>query len=176
MGSANWPFGTQNDSLFCSLWLIYGSSNGGLYSGIIAAADNYSNVNVIIAATIFCQTSFFMLLRRNLLPLWYGTCTNFSLRAKYFNFRKGQTIWKLQEFFLVLVALAIAPGIEPSDCTSESPLSMSIAFRRHARLFVPSPFFAYFYRGWLVSYVLYLCQILSNGLPSASEEISNAIP
>ena len=62
---------------------MYGSSNGSLYSGIIAEADNYSNVNVMIAATIFSRMGF--------------SC--FATRSSPSTTKPTSLIWTVHELF-----------------------------------------------------------------------------
>ena len=94
---------------------------GAAICGIIVACDNFSNVNVIIAEIILSQIGSFV--------LYYALVGFYHSSAKYYGFWQtnlGRLIQTLQHLTLyVLVALAIASGVEGSDYTNASDVTLA---------------------------------------------------
>jgi hypothetical protein len=106
---------------------------GAAICGIIIAADNYSNINVIIAEIVMTQVGSFMIYY-TLVGFYHvsyveGLYTT-DLRAKYYGFWQGDTaklVDTMQRLTLyVLIALAIASGIEGSNYTNAASVELAV--------------------------------------------------
>jgi len=107
---------------------------GGAICGIIVAADNFGNVNVIIAEVILTQIGSFMIYYSLVSFYNYTYDISFSrvlanFSAKYYGFWQGEVaklVRTIQHFsFYVLVALAIASGAEGSNYDSTSSVALA---------------------------------------------------
>src|SRR4051812_44774696 len=106
---------------------------GAAICGIIIAADNYSNVNVIIAEIVMTQVGSFMIYYSlvgfyQVSYVYSWNPTDFS--AKYYGFWQGDTaklVYTLQRLTLyVLIALAIASGVEGSNYDNTSSVALAV--------------------------------------------------
>jgi hypothetical protein len=105
---------------------------GAAICGIIVAADNFSNINVIIAEIVLTQVGSFMIYYSlvGFYQVSYFPNTNKADdRAKYYGFWQGDTarlVYTFQRLTLyVLIALAIASGVEGSNYTNQSSLDLA---------------------------------------------------
>ena len=105
---------------------------GASICGVIVAAQDYSDVNAIIADSVLTQIGSFMIYY-TLVGFYHVTYASINIlehhltvSAKYYNFWQGDTarlVYNFQRLTLyVLIALAIASGVEGSDYTSVSSL------------------------------------------------------
>jgi len=101
--------------IFCAIRL------GAAICGVIVAADNFSNVNVIIAEIILSQIGSFV--------IYYALVGFYHSTAKYYGFWQndlGNLIQRIQHLTLyILVALAIASGVEGSSYTDPSSIALA---------------------------------------------------
>jgi len=100
--------------IFCAIRL------GATICGVIVAADNFGNVNVITAEIVLTQIGSFI--------IYYALVSFYHSSAKYFGFWQtdlSKLIFTLQHLTLyALIALAIASGVEGSDYTDPSSVSV----------------------------------------------------
>jgi hypothetical protein len=104
---------------------------GAAICGIIVAADNFGNVNVIVAEIVLTQVGSFMIYY-TLVGFYQASYDhakpNLISSAKYYNFWQGDTaklVSTLQRISLyALIALAIASGVEGSNY--DNPSSVAI--------------------------------------------------
>jgi len=103
-------------ALFCAI------RTGAAICGIIVAADNFGNVNVVVAEVVLTQIGSFM--------IYYTLVGFFQASAKYFNFWQGDTaklVYTFQRLTLyVLIALAIASGVEGASFSDPSSVAVAV--------------------------------------------------
>jgi len=109
-----WKSGFFKLALFCAIRM------GAAICGIIVAADGFSNINVIVAEIVLTQVGSFM--------IYYALVGFYQASAKYYHFWQGdfsKLVYTFQRLTMaVLIALAIASGVEGSNYNNPSDVAV----------------------------------------------------